>query len=121
MACQASSRRVSRCDWRRRVRLPARDSACELDASGRWLVVRRFVTAEEREALYRKALGHLHRRELPPNPSGPNRFFAKVDNAPDIYVDDLLRRLTRRCERCLALQGAVPEDLALGRVCVSGT
>lgn len=79
------------------------------------MVVRGFVDAAERAALLRKAAGHMQRGELHPNPCGPARFFAKADDDPATYVEPLLERLTRRCERCLRL-GGVPQDLVLGRV-----
>ena len=60
-------------------------------------------------------MGHHRRGELQPNPCGPCRFFAKVDEAPATYDDPLLDSLTRRCERCLRLEG-VPADRILGRV-----
>ena len=79
-----------------------------------WLVVKNFVTETEREALLRKAYTHMQRRELHPNPSGPGRYFAKADDDPTCYVDALLERLTRRCERCLRMSG-VRVDCVLGR------
>ena len=78
------------------------------------MVVRRFVTEAECAALLEKALRHMNRRELHPNPCGPGRFFAKADDDPRCYVDALLEMLTRRCERCLRLSG-VATDLVLGR------
>lgn len=74
-----------------------------------------FVNEEERTALHRKALRHLARGELKPNPCGPARLFAKVDEAPETFVDALLQQLTDRCVRCLRLEG-YPADRALGRV-----
>ena len=117
-----------RTDWRRRraatkdITSPGRAVAaappallrCQLSPERRWLVVRRFVSDAEREALLNKALQHKHRRELHPNPCGPGRFFAKADDDPAIYVDPLLEMLTRRCERCLRLAG-VQTDCVLGR------
>ena len=73
-----------------------------------------FVSEEERSALLQKAITHMQRGELLPNPAGPGRFFAKVDDAPAVYVDALLERVTRRCERCLRMSG-VPTDCVLGR------
>jgi hypothetical protein len=78
------------------------------------MVVRRFVTNEERQALLHKAFTHMQRRELHPNPAGPGRFFVKADDQPEIYIDPLLEALTRRCERCLRL-GGVSTDCVLGR------
>jgi len=78
------------------------------------MVVRQFVSEAERCELVEKALRHMNRRELHPNPCGPGRFFAKTDDQPQVYVDPLLERMTRRCEQCLRLQG-VAEDLVLGR------
>jgi hypothetical protein len=57
---------------------------------------------------------HYSRGELLPNPCGPHRFFAKVDEAPATYVDPLLTELTSRCERLLELEG-LPADRVLGR------
>ena len=82
----------------------------DIDCRGRWLVVHGFVSAAERSQLLEKALCHMRRRELHPNPCGPGRFFAKADDQPGIYVDPLLERMTRRCTQCLRLQG-VAEDL----------
>ena len=79
-----------------------------------WLCVRNFVSDGERLALLGKAMMHMQRRELHPNPSGPNRFFAKVDDDGARYVDPLLEVLTRRCERCLRMSG-VNADCVLGR------
>ena len=62
----------------------------------------------------RKVYEHMQRRELQPNPCGPGRFFAKADDDPSCFVDALLERLTRRCERCLRLSG-VSHDCVLGR------
>ena len=78
------------------------------------MVVKGFVSEVERQALFRKAVTHMQRQELHPNPCGPGRFFAKADDEPSIYVNPLLEQLTRRCERCLRLLG-VPHDCVLGR------
>ena len=82
--------------------------------SQQWMCVGDFVSPPECEALLRKAMAHMQRWELHPNPSGPNRFFAKVDDDPARYVDPLLEMLTHRCERCLQLSG-VSTDCVLGR------
>ena len=79
------------------------------------MVLRGFVDEAERAALLRKALGHMARGELTANPCGPARFFAKADQEPALFVDDLLQRMTARCERCLRLEGR-PADRALGRI-----
>ena len=86
-----------------------------LEPQGHWLIVRSFVTEAERSALLRKALRHMRAGELHPNPSGPNRYFAKADDEPSRYVDPLLERLTRRAERWLRLTD-VEADCVLGRV-----
>jgi hypothetical protein len=91
---------------------PPRHSMCK---SGNWMVVRGFVDELERTALLQKALGHMARGELRPNPCGPARFFAKVDETPEVFVDPMLQSLTERCVRCLRLEGH-PTDRALGRV-----
>ena len=78
------------------------------------MAVKRFVSSEENAALLCKAIAHMQRGQLHPNPSGPGRFFAKADDDPDLYVDALFKQLTRRCERCLRL-GGVPSDCVLGR------
>ena len=106
----ASSSR-ERSTWRQRQRRPPWQSTL-LDNA---LLVREFVTDDERRALLQKALGHFQRRQLQPNAAGPQRFFAKCDEHPAIFVDELLEKLTRRCERCLGLDG-VAKDLVLGRV-----
>lgn len=80
----------------------------------RWMVIRNFVTKTERTRLLDKAMMHMQRRELHPNPCGPGRFFAKADDDPGVYIDPLLEKLTRRCERCLRL-GGVQSDCVLGR------
>lgn len=79
------------------------------------MVLRGFVDEAERAALLRKALGHMSRGELTANPCGPARFFAKADQEPALFVDELLERLTSRCERCLRLEDR-PADRALGRI-----
>lgn len=79
------------------------------------MVVRGFVSEAERAQLLRKAMLHMERRELHPNPCGPGRYFAKANDDPARYVDSLLERLTRRCERCLRLHGVVQADCILGR------
>ena len=116
VVCSCSARHA-RSDWRR-VRPHSASLAtvprCTLDPEHKWMIVRKFVTEAERGALLHKALQHMHRRELHPNPSGPGRYFAKADDEPNIYVDSLLTSLTRRCERCLRL-GGVPVDCVLGR------
>ena len=76
--------------------------------------MRNFVSGSERAALFEKAIRHMQRRELHPNPSGPGRYFAKADDEPHIYIDPLLEKLTQRCERCLRV-GGVSADLVLGR------
>ena len=86
----------------------------ELGNRKQWMVVKNFVNSEERLALFRKAIIHMQRGELFPNPSGPHRYFAKADDQPDIYVDSLLESMTRRCERCLRMNG-VRTDCVLGR------
>ena len=78
------------------------------------MIVRGFVSEHERAALLQKALAHMQRGELDPNPCGPGRYFAKADEAPDVYVDAMLASLTRRCERCLRLSG-MRRDGVLGR------
>ncbi|KAL1520521.1 hypothetical protein AB1Y20_022098 [Prymnesium parvum] len=78
------------------------------------MIVKRFLTPEERRQLLAKALRHFQRGELLPNPSGPARYFAKVDEDPRVYDDALLQRLTRRCEQCLRLE-RVAHDCVLGR------
>ena len=88
--------------------------AYELDSRGRWLLIRRFATPEEVGVLYTKIVRHFARGELQPNPSGPHRFFAKVDSAPHIFVDSLLTDLTLRCGRLLGMCN-MPADCALGR------
>jgi hypothetical protein len=100
-----------RSEWRTRRK---RRQRCEFGTSRQWMVVRRFISEVERQALLEKALLHHRRGELHPNPSGPGRFFAKVDGDLACYVDPLLTRLTRRCEKCLRLEG-VPADCVLGR------
>ena len=88
----AARRDAHRPDWRRRqlphsepapppVLPPASPPAYALDGCGRWLVLRRFASAEEVSALLSKAMRHYERGELRPNPCGPSRFFAKVDEA----------------------------------------
>ena len=123
MAAASRGRAAGRCDWRHRkggapprdsLRLPPSVCRFEIGAGGRWMVVRHFVSESERVALFRKAAGHMQRRELHPNPAGPGRYFAKCDDDPTCYVDTLLHQLTRRCERCLRLQ-ATPHDCVLGR------
>ena len=79
------------------------------------MVVRDFISEAERLALLKKANTHLQRGELHPNACGPCRYYAKADDAPALYVDALLKALTRRAERCLWLEG-VPPDQILGRV-----
>lgn len=86
-----------------------------LDDRGRWLILRGFVSGEEVGALLNKMQCHLARGELRPNPCGPGRFFAKVDDAPATYVDPLLTMLTARCVSALRLEN-VPVDLVLGRI-----
>lgn len=104
-----------RSEWRpRKSTQQANADWCLLGPRCQWLVVRRFVSASENAALLQKAITHMHRNELHPNPAGPNRFFAKVDDAPELYVDALLESLKRRCERCLGLE-RVPADCVLGR------
>lgn len=93
---------------------PAGAARVEFGPKGSWMVVRRFVSSAEREALLRKAYNHMQRRELAPNQAGPGRFFAKADDDPACFIDPLLERLTRRCERCLRMSG-VSVDLVLGR------
>ena len=44
----------------------------------------------------------------------PPESSAKADDEPAIYVDALLERMTRRCERCLRI-GGIPTDCVLGR------
>ena len=124
---QASSSH-HRSDWRPRpaarrapasvpsppAQLTARSTRCELDRSGRWLIVKNFVSEVERRELLGKALGHMQRGELFPNHAGPGRFFAKADDEPHVYVDALLQRMTRRCEACLRV-AQVPADCVLGR------
>jgi hypothetical protein len=114
----------ARSDWRARPGVAARSDARPqkalqpppyvLDAANRWMIVRNFVSPAEREALFAKAMRHYGRGELHPNPCGPARFFAKTDDAPAVYVDALLERLTRRCEHCLRLT-QTPHDCVLGR------
>lgn len=96
------------------VSAPPLQSRLEFGPAGSWLVVKRFVTEAERAALLRKSMVHMQRQELFPNPSGPGRFFAKADDDPACYVDALLERLTRRCERCLRMR-EVNADCVLGR------
>jgi len=118
----------ARNDWRRREKhtsllapqsppavpvKPAED-AILFGKGKRWMVVRRFVSSDERAQLLSKAYRHMQRRQLHPNPCGPNRFFAKADDEPAVYVDSLLERLTRRCERCLRTD-VTPSDCVLGR------
>jgi len=62
--------------------------------------------------LLSKAMRHYERGELQPNPHGPSRFFAKVDEA---LADPLLDELTERCERILRL-GGVATDLVIGHI-----
>ena len=112
----------ARSDWRLRRRGVGRVSTaavlapqrCILGTSQQWMVVKNFVTEAERQTLFSKAIRHLQRKELHPNPCGPRRFFAKVDDDPNRYVDGLLQTLTRRCERCLQLTG-IEVDCVLGR------
>jgi len=85
------------------------------EPSRRWMIVKDFISENERIALLHKASGHLRRGELAPNPCGPCRFYAKADDEPAVYIDALLEQLTRRCERCLRLDG-VPADRILGRI-----
>ena len=112
----------ARQDWRLRsisttskADISTPTSGCCLEPAGRWMIVRDFISEEERQALARKVAVHAQRGELSPNPCGPCRFYAKADDAPHVYVDDLLERLTRRCERCLRLE-SVPQDRILGRI-----
>ena len=92
----------------------AQTPECMMGTSLNWMIVRNFITVEERARLLIKANKHMESEELHPNPCGPGRFFAKADDAPEVYVDALLEQLTRRCERCLRL-GNVPSDCVLGR------
>jgi hypothetical protein len=118
MACAQCHRVAIRNEWRQRVAAssssPIIRQKHELDARGRWMVARGFVSELERSVLLRKALEHMQRGELEPNPCGPGRYFAKADDAPSVYVDALLDSLTRRCERCLRLSG-MRRDGVLGR------
>ena len=86
-----------------------------LEPAGVWMVVRNFVSESERQQLLGKAHAHAQAGELQPNPCGPGRFYAKVDDEPLLFSNALLDRLTRRCARCLRLTG-VPSDCALGRI-----
>ena len=85
-----------------------------LGSSSNWMVIRNFVSRAECDSLLCKAYEHMRRHELHPNPCGPGRFFAKADESPEVYVDSLIERLTRRCECCLQLAGT-PSDCVLGR------
>ena len=91
---------------------PTSPPTYSLDSRGRWLVLRRFASADEVSTLLSKAMRLYERGELQPNPYGPSRFFAKVDEA---LADPLLDELTERCERILRL-GGVATDLVIGRI-----
>ena len=100
----------SRSAWRRR-----RDPAPRVDIQPHYFIIRRFVSENERVTLLAQILAHHSSAELRPNPCGPARFFAKVDNEPERFDSPLLRALARRAARACRVE-AVPTDRVLGRV-----
>jgi hypothetical protein len=124
--CCTAAQSACRTEWRSRLNrravrhieasesVAAQTPECMMGTSLNWMIVRNFISVEERARLLIKANKHMDSEELKANPCGPGRYFAKADDAPEVYVDALLEQLTRRCERCLRL-GNVPSDCVLGR------
>ena len=100
--------------WRRR-----RDSTTErpprVDIQSHYFIIRRFISENERAALLAQILAHHSSGVLRPNPCGPARYFAKVDDEPDRFDCALLRALARRAAHACRAE-AVVTDRVLGRV-----
>ena len=100
--------------WRRR-----RDSTTEppprVDIQSHYFIIRRFISENERAALLAQILAHHSSGVLRPNPCGPARYFAKVDDEPDRFDSALLRALARCAARACRAE-AVSTDRVLGRV-----
>ena len=100
--------------WRRR-----RDSTTEspprVDIQSHYFIIRRFISENERAALLAQILAHHSSGVLRPNPCGPARYFAKVDDEPDRFDCSLLRALARRAAHACRAE-AVVTDRVLGRV-----
>merc|ERR1719388_713617 len=78
-----------------------------------WILLRNFVSEDERQQLLTGAMRHWESGGFSKNPMGPHRYFRKVDRTGG--PDALLSALTLRMETALHLRG-VEHDPALGRV-----
>eukprot|EP00746_Dinoflagellata_sp_MGD_P154403 gnl/MRDRNA2_/MRDRNA2_84790_c0_seq1.p1 gnl/MRDRNA2_/MRDRNA2_84790_c0~~gnl/MRDRNA2_/MRDRNA2_84790_c0_seq1.p1 ORF type:complete len:259 (+),score=38.53 gnl/MRDRNA2_/MRDRNA2_84790_c0_seq1:60-836(+) len=78
-----------------------------------WILLRNFVSEDERQQLLTGALKQWEAGGFCKNPMGPHRYFRKVDQTggPDAFLSSL----TVRMENALRLRG-VTHDPALGRV-----
>eukprot|EP00747_Dinoflagellata_sp_TGD_P095555 gnl/TRDRNA2_/TRDRNA2_166508_c0_seq1.p1 gnl/TRDRNA2_/TRDRNA2_166508_c0~~gnl/TRDRNA2_/TRDRNA2_166508_c0_seq1.p1 ORF type:complete len:243 (+),score=21.94 gnl/TRDRNA2_/TRDRNA2_166508_c0_seq1:74-802(+) len=80
-----------------------------------WLVLRHFVSEDERQELLHYAKQQRVSGDLLPNPAGPSRFFRKLDATGG--VTPTIEALTKRLEASVSGLCSQPHDIALGRVC----